>query len=294
MEFVNRVAEALHDDYPDVLVHTLAYYWSKYPPREIKLHPNVVVDFAPRNACHYHPFGSCAYNEQFKGLWTAIRRWRKLTPHTWVWLYDQRGAFEPRPTLAHIGLYFQELAAAEVGGVYMFIYDFGPWQWLGDLRSYLFAKLLWDPQYDVSSGIREFVGAYYGAAAKAMLAYVKSTQEAVNYARSKKGGMISQMAGFHDNSQCIPTGEAIKKWSGILNEAEEMAANDQGGPLRRVKLARFWVQYCALMYLETDDPVRASASRGLAMTARAAGVPDATVRQILERAGKEPEKEGKD
>ncbi len=56
LEFLNRVAKELESDHLDVLIHTLAYYWTKYPPDDIKLHPNVIVDFAPLNACHYHTY----------------------------------------------------------------------------------------------------------------------------------------------------------------------------------------------------------------------------------------------
>jgi hypothetical protein len=80
LTFVNRIAEGLEDEYPEVLVHTLAYYWTTWPPDNITLHPRVVVDFAPLNSCYYHPLSACPFNEEFKGLWTALRQWRKLTP----------------------------------------------------------------------------------------------------------------------------------------------------------------------------------------------------------------------
>lgn len=200
LEFLNRLATNVESDHPHIFIHTLAYYWTKYPPDDIKLDPNVIVDFAPLNACHYHTFADCSYNEGFKGLWTAIRRWTQASSHTWVWLYDSRTPMDPRPTLDHLSLQLNELAMAGVAGVYMFTYEFRRYSWLNDLRSYLFAKLLWNPEYDMAKGTQEFADAYYGRAAQPILAYVRSTQESENYVSSERDKIMSNFSGFHDNN----------------------------------------------------------------------------------------------
>ena len=43
---------------------------------------------------------------------------------------------------------------------------------LGQLRSYLISKLMWDPDADDNEIIDEFLGGYYGAAAEYMREYI--------------------------------------------------------------------------------------------------------------------------
>ena len=47
-------------------------------------------------------------------------------------------------------------------------------QWLGELRMYLYAKLLWNPDYDVFAGIAEYCTHAYGAAGEMMHRYLRS------------------------------------------------------------------------------------------------------------------------
>lgn len=277
LEFVNRVAEELEEDYPNVLVHTLAYFWTKYPPEEIELHPNVVIDFAPYNSCNRHPLADCAYNEQFKGLWTALRRWRKLTPHIWVWRYDHRGP--DKPTLRYLDLQMREFEMAGIGGVYMFTYEFEAWNWMRDLRAYLFAKLLWDPCYDMRKGMAEFVRAYYGAAAEPILTYVLDTQEADNYDAAKMDSDIARISAFRFHGRDLPVrSAAVRRWDKLFETAEAQVADD-AVCLERVKIARLAVQRGALEYLPEDDPVRVKAYRDIFPIAEKAGMNTKEIRE---------------
>lgn len=280
LDFASRVAENLESDHPGLLVHTFAYYWSTFPPENVKAHPNVVVDFAPLNACHYHPFGCCEYNEQWKGISTAINRWTKTASHVWTWLYDANsGTRPPWPGLNHLGLKFRELAMAGVQGAQFHANDFRDWFWMRPLRSYIFAKILWDPRYDVESGIREFVGAYYGAAAGPMLSYVESTQDPDSYLRmsqvpslKRKWKVMHQLEGFHSNNWAMPSNQSIRNWDALFDEAERSADQEIPEILERVKMARLNVQITAMLHLEPDDPVHIKAKRDIATTAREAGL----------------------
>jgi len=277
LDFVNRIAEALEEDYPDVLVHTFAYCWSTFPPENIEIHPNVVVDFAPLTACHYHPFGCCEYNEQWKGYWTAIRQWAKVAPHVWIWMYDANNNTRPPwPGFRYLGLKFRELAMAGVRGAQFHANSFKDWYWMRPLRSFIFAKILWNPQYNVADGIKEFVEEYYGAAAEPILTYLESTQQPGNYLLDEKNNWppMAQMDGFHNGGWAIPRQQAIRRWDALFDEAERNASADEPEVLRRVKMARLAVQITALLHLEPDDPVHVKAERNIAATAKEAGLSD--------------------
>ena len=271
LEFCNRVAEALHDDYPDVLIHTFAYYWSKAPPEGIELHPNVLVAFAPLTACNYHTLADCTANEAFNGMWTFVRRWRKLTPHVMVWRYDSGRS--PRPTLEHLALQMREYEAAGVA-CHMFTNDTQrPREWLRALRLWLYAKLLWDPRFDMPGGVKEFVDAYYGNAAETMLTYVRDTQLQENYDMMADAHSFARkgFTGFHSMGRDPATAEAVRKWDTMFDAAEAAVADDPVC-LDRVRRERLTIQRCAMELLPADDPVRVRAFRDFFPAARKAGM----------------------
>ena len=286
LRFVNSAAELLEDEYPDTLVHTFAYYWSKYPPDGVKLHPNVVVDFAPLNACIYHSLADCPYNEGYKGLWTALRRWRKLTRHLWVWHYDwhsPKEAFVPRPTLRYLDLYFSGLRQAGVTGVYVTVDEFRKWRWMTELRSYLYARLMWDPDCGTRETISEFIRACYGPAAAEVLTFVLDTQERANYGDMVDAGR-KRFVGFHlgggEHSDVRP--EAVRRWNELLAAAESKVT-DAPDFLERVRLARLSAQYCALKYLNRDDPVRVRAQDDFFGASAALGMDESQIKSFRDR-----------
>lgn len=59
---------------------------------------------------------------------------------------------------------------------------------LGQLKTYLLGKLLWNPQHDMDAMIRDFVCGYFGAAGEPMLEYVRLWQSAA----------IEEHAGIYD------------------------------------------------------------------------------------------------
>ena len=272
MEFINRVAEELATDYPGVLVHTFAYYWSYYPPAEMKLHRNVVIDFAPLDECRYHPLADCTHSEQLHGLWTALRRWRKLTPHVWVWRYDYGGKF--RPTIRYLDRYMRQLEGARMGGAYFHsISDFYPAAQassMSDLRRYIYAKLLWAPRWDMRKGIEEFIRAFYGAAAEDMLAYFLDTQEPTSYDGAFYRSDPFHYHDFHSVGTDPVKQEAVRRWDRLL-EAAEARVVDAPRHLERVRVERLALQLCALERLPEDDPVRVRAYRDFFANAERAG-----------------------
>ena len=53
IQFVNRIAEALAEDYPDLIIDTLAYKNTQTPPKNIKPHKNVCVRLCSITCCPF-------------------------------------------------------------------------------------------------------------------------------------------------------------------------------------------------------------------------------------------------
>ncbi len=172
LRFVNAVADAIKDEFPDVYVDTLAYQYSLTPPKITKARDNVVVRFCT-GACLSHPISECSQNAGIKQM---VLDWKEVCPRLYIWDYTTNFAHYlcPTPNLNSLQGNAQFFYENDVIGVFeQGVYNTtGKDGEFGDLRSYLLAKLLWDPYADVEALTDEFMNAYYGDAAPYIQEYL--------------------------------------------------------------------------------------------------------------------------
>lgn len=116
-----------------------------------------------------------------------------------------------------------------------------------ELRAYILAKLLWNPDGDVDAIMSEFLDGYYGKASKPMREYIELIHEVV------------RIKNIHVSIYSPPTSEylskdIVNKADGLLEEAEGLA--DDGGVKMRVKIARLPIQYVMIERDYVDEEVR--------------------------------------
>ncbi len=172
LRFVNAVADAIKDEFPEVYVDTLAYQYSLTPPKVTKARDNVVVRFCT-GTCLSHPIAECSQNAWLKQM---VLDWKEVCPRLYIWDYTTNFAHYlcPTPNLNSIQGNAQFFYENDVIGVFeQGVYNTtGKDGEFGDLRAYLLAKLLWDPYADVDALTNEFMDAYYGAAAPYVKEYI--------------------------------------------------------------------------------------------------------------------------
>lgn len=172
LHFVNAIAAAVSRKYPDKWIDTFAYRYSERPPAKVKAHPNVRVRLAPIGACEAHPYAQCPQN---RIVMEHLRGWARVTNKIYVWHYitDFNGYLAPFPNLDELGSDLAMYRRHNVAGLFLQgARSKGGGGELAELRSWMLARLLWDPQRDPQALIREFLGAWYGAAAPAMQQYL--------------------------------------------------------------------------------------------------------------------------
>ncbi len=172
LRFVNAVADAIKDEFPDVYVDTLAYQYSLTPPKITKARDNVVVRFCT-GACLSHPIAECDRNAGIKQM---VLDWKEVCPRLYIWDYTTNFAHYlcPTPNLNSLQGNAQFFYENDVIGVFeQGVYNTtGKDGEFGELRAYLLAKLLWDPYADVDALTAEFMDAYYGDAAPYVQEYI--------------------------------------------------------------------------------------------------------------------------
>lgn len=172
LRFVNGIAAEVSRKYPDKCIDTFAYRYSERPPGKVRAHPNVRVRLAPIGACQAHPYEKCPQN---RFAIDDLRGWSRVTNKLYVWHYitDFNQYLTPFPNLEELGEDLAMYRRNNVAGLFLQgARSKGGGGELAELRSWMLARLLWDPGRDPRALVREFLHAYYGAAAPAMQQYL--------------------------------------------------------------------------------------------------------------------------
>jgi len=171
LEFVNAIADDIARDHPDKVIDTLAYQWSRKPPRTVRPRPNVCVRLCSIECCFAHPLDACETSRSFV---EDIRGWHRLCNRLYIWDYiiNYSHSIMPFPNLRCLAPNIRFFVASGVRGMYEEACYFTKGSELAELRTWIVAKTLWDPAYDTDRAIDEFCAAYYGPAAGPIRQYL--------------------------------------------------------------------------------------------------------------------------
>lgn len=239
LKFVNAIAADIEHDYPNISIDTLAYQYTRKPPKTLRPRRNVIIRLCSIECCFAHPLASCASkeNERFRN---DIIAWQPVAPRLYVWDYTPNfGHYQqPFPNFDVLQPNVQFFVEHSVKGLFeQGNYSGGGNGELGPLRAYLLAKLLWNPGTDLQQHTKEFCAAYYGEAAPRLLDYLELLE---NQVRSKP-----VHAHIFDSSKAAYLNDNfISAANALFEQAEKLAENDT--VRARVRTARLPVWYVQL------------------------------------------------
>lgn len=177
--FVNQVADAVKQEFPDKFVGTFAYQYSRQPPTGIKPRENVVIRLCSIECCFAHPLDAgCPQNEKFM---CDLKGWAELAPHLFIWDYivDYAQYIAPWPNFQVLGPNIKVFGDNKAIGVF----EEAQYQSAGaefdELKAWVVNQLLWNPEQDVDSLVSIFVKGYYGKAAPYVKEYYDLCQSLV-------------------------------------------------------------------------------------------------------------------
>ncbi|PYJ95761.1 MAG: hypothetical protein DME23_22865, partial [Verrucomicrobia bacterium] len=265
LRFVNAIAEDVEGDHPNVRIDTLAYQYSRKPPKTLRPRHNVIVRLCSIECCFAHPLETCSSpeNQRFRD---DIIAWQPVAPLLYVWDYTPNFSHyqQPFPNFDALQPNVQFFVKHGVKGLFEEgNYSGGGNGEMGPLRAYVLAKLLWNPYTDVQRHIIEFLNAYYGKAANNIRAYLELLHRQV---REK---------GYHAHIYDPPAApylnnEAINGAEKLFDEAERLA--DDGTIRFRVQVARLPIWYVKLATNRVTGEARAELLHKFLSVARKAGI----------------------
>lgn len=186
LTFVNRVADALAPDYPRLAVDTLAYRYTRRPPKNLMAHDNVIIRLCSIECCFSHPVEQhCPpfYAVEKEDFADTLRAWAQHSSRIYIWDYttDYRNYNTCFPNFGVLRRNLRFFAENHVRGVFEQGNDQSVNGEFGELRAYVLAKLLWNPlmtEAEYQRHIDEFLAGYYGAGAPALRRFLDRLQAA--------------------------------------------------------------------------------------------------------------------
>jgi len=247
LQLVNRVADAVIEEFPDKMVTTLAYQWSRTPPKTIRPRPNVTIRLCTIECCFSHAFGECDYAANVR-FCDDIRGWSAICDSLWIWNYTTnfRNYYLPHPTLRAINDDIRFFIAHNVKGIYEQDTKLTLNGDMSKLGAYIMAKFLWNADYDEATVISEFLEAVYGAAAPKIRAYVDLLHDKV------AAENIHVRCYVTAKSATFLTEEVLREADRLFTQAED-AVRDQPDVLQRVQFARLPVDFAMIERLARSD-----------------------------------------
>ena len=158
LDFVNYVADKVGEKYPEVLVTTLAYHKTVFPPKKIMPRDNVVI-----RLCDTGLAGSDINGPLFDEYRANTEKWAKISKHLMCWEYS----------LAHWP-YPDDMGPQKLCKFYrknnfdaIFIEMSGEDYLLDafDMKTWFYAKMMENPDADFDALRQLFLKGYYGPAA---------------------------------------------------------------------------------------------------------------------------------
>lgn len=170
IEFVNRIARK----FPDKQISTLAYQYTRKAPEKIKPDDNVLITL-----CSIECDRSAPINEKCTDFASDLEDWGKLTDNIRIWDYTTQftNFLAPFPNLHTLKPNIQLFRDNHAKWVFE-QHSYNPSE-LFELRSYLTAKLLWNPDADADSITSVFLNGYYQDAAPYIQKYISKIHEEI-------------------------------------------------------------------------------------------------------------------
>jgi hypothetical protein len=246
--FVNKVAAR----FPDKIISTLAYQYTRVPPKDLMPAKNVNIML-----CNIESRRDIPIEQGDTSFCNDLSGWAKITSNILVWDYvvQYRNLVSPFPNLQvlqpnlkyltdkGVNAYFEE-GNPETGGEF------------SELKAYLIAKLLWNPNLDADKVMDEFLSGYYGGAAKPIREYINLLHKSLSASKTS----LTIYATPVEEKETFLSDSLMKAYNKLFDLAEKSVA---GNPeiLHRVQTARLPMYYATLEIARAEKTGKRGAFR---------------------------------
>lgn len=186
LKMVNAIADQVAKSYPGIDVGTLAYQYTRRPPKTIIPRDNVMIQLCSIECDLLHSYDQPG-NKMNKPFADDLAGWGKICKNLWIWDYivDYYVYGLPFPNLKSIGKNIKYYKDHNVKGVFMEANYSSEAGEMSDLKNYITSKCLWNPELNSWKLTEEFCNLYYKKAAKPILEYLTKLHDNIEEKKLK-------------------------------------------------------------------------------------------------------------
>lgn len=235
LSFVNRVAE----QFPDKVISTLAYQYSRAAPKQIIPRDNVNIMLCSIECNRSRPLETDSSSASFR---KDVEDWTKLTNNIYLWDYvvQFRNLMSPFPNLRVLQPNIRYFVKSGVTAMFEQGSGSMPNEFK-ELRTYLIAKLMWNPDINVDSLMNDFLKGYYGKAAPFIREYIDTMHDALQASGEDLG-----IYGFPlPSKNGYLSASNMDRYVKLFDKAERPVRGDSV-MLKRAQIARLPLQFALL------------------------------------------------
>lgn len=250
--FVNKLCNSLREEFPNKLIHTFAYQYSRRTPTKVIPHKNVIV-----RLCNIECSWSKSIEESAKlnpqgrdGMFlNDLINWSKISNHLYIWDYavNFRNYLLPFPNFRSMAKNIELYKKHNVKGLLMQgNFSYGGKGFFDELKSYVAARLLSDTKESLDYLIKDFCDNYYG---------IKSSKYVIDYLNMWEDEIYDKTLWLYDDADSdLFTDELIEKGTKLLQLAFVNTDNDIYK--ERIEILLLGMQYAYLVRLPMDSENR--------------------------------------
>ncbi len=241
IRFVNRVAAA----FPDKTISTLAYQYSRRAPRLTRPAANVQVMLCTIELNRSLPIVQDPSSRPFV---RDIEDWSRICGNIYLWDYTVNFSHHvaPFPNLHDLQPNIRFFVEHGVRQHFQQT-NSGPGHEFSELKGYLLARLLWNPDIDADAVIGDFLKGFYGKAGPLIRRYIDTLRSALERTGARLDIYESPVAHADDYLSAAD----VAACDTIFDKAERAAASEPA-VLERVRTARLPLQYAVLEIAKND------------------------------------------
>lgn len=241
--FVNKVA----DEFPDKIISTLAYWYTREAPDNIKAASNVNIMLCPIGPARHKPIYETA-----PSFTSDLEDWGKISERILIWDYNIQFAnpVSPFPNLHTLKPNIKFYKENNVDSLFMQATSQAGSE-MASLRSYLINKLMWDPEADEDLIMNDFLEGYYGAAGTYIRQYIDTMREALLASNHELKIFDSPI----DATESYLSASLMEDYEEMFDNAEQVVEGDSER-LKRVRIARLPLMFAQIQIgrTEVDTP----------------------------------------
>lgn len=230
--FANKVAR----EFPDKVISTLAYWYSRTAPKNIEIEPNVNIML-----CNIESTREKPVFDTDPAFTHDLQDWAKISKDILIWDYNVQFAspLSPFPNFHTIAPNIRFYTDNNVRSLFMQANNAEAE--FGYLRAYLICKLMWNPDADSNAIMNDFLDGYYGAGGPFIGQYIDIMRQSL----LESGFKLNIFGYARDAKNSYLSFDMMKKYQQLFDRAEEAVQRDSQ-LLKRVQAARLPLMFAQI------------------------------------------------